>query len=215
MNTAIETQAWWESSDVQEARRRARYDQGEGTLADVLANLLDVVDEREEADALLPSHPTSLVYSLAARDFVNCGRVSKAYAHSAITQLLDLGAEPERLKTVFRSAEVDRVVAKYLPWRPAVVTAARTGSTVEQIRDLVPGVGWYQIDAVLQSHGIVMDRPRDRRRRQDDLHDRVLEQYRCGARRVDIAKACGTTRQNVGNIIRESRRSRPLKLAVS
>jgi hypothetical protein len=38
---------WWHSADVREARDRAKYDDGEGTLVDVMTHLLAVVDERE------------------------------------------------------------------------------------------------------------------------------------------------------------------------
>jgi hypothetical protein len=209
------TTAWWNSRQVVEARRRAEYDSGDGDLRDVLVALLAVVDEDEEADAGLPPIPQGRAYELAAADYDRDGRVrgerrGALYANGAITQLLDLGADVARLREVFDPETVDKVVAKWASWREVVVTAARRGATSDEIRALVPPkIAWNpQIRTVLETHGLVLPDPLDRRYTAGARQKAVIELRAAGHTIGAIAANVGCSRQNVTNILRSHREGR-------
>lgn len=215
MNTET-VKAWWASDDVLEARRRTKYDAGEGSLRDLLVELLNVVDEREQADENLPPCPVSEAYSVAAEEFEK-GTVigaTKRPTHvvPAITQLLDLGAEPERLKRAFQPADVDRVLKKYGQWRQTVLTAARGGAGVEQLRDLAPEATYTQIADMLKTHGITVGPPVDRRRRTDGLYRDIMVEHGKGVRSIEIARTFGVSRNVVNNLVRDVRQGRKPEL---
>lgn len=208
--------AWWNSPDVREARNRAQYDDGDGTLADVMERLLEVVDEREaELDALPPA-PVGKAFHLAAVAFDKHGRVTgdgeghgALYVNAAITQMLDLGADVDRLKTVFNPDTVDRIVAKWASWRETVVTAARNGASSDEIKDLVPGVTWNpHVRRCLEVHGFDLPAPRDRRRTAGARQRAVIDLKQAGHTILEIAATVGCSRQNVTNILRNHREGR-------
>lgn len=206
-----ELAAWWESSDVLEARERSGYDEG-APLTVLLSELLDVVDEREAEVSSFPDCPVSTAFKLAARDFSQGTVVTRAYANGAITQLLDLGAEPDKIKAsgAFDPVEVDRVAAKWRSWRGEVVTAARRGASSDEIRALVPTrVAWHPIVVdVLAAHGFTLDEPADRRRTAGALQLQVMELWGGGMATGKIAAEAGCSRQNVNNIVRNVRAGR-------
>lgn len=200
---------WWNGRDVREARERVGYDVGESTLADVLVELLVVLDEQEAEASALPEYPVSLAYKLAANDFAAGHTCRRHYANAAITQLLDLGAEPAKIKDsgAFDPAEVDRVAAKWAPWREVAVTMARRGATPDEIRAAIPkNISWNPyVTEVLAAHGMELPQPTDRRKTATEKNQRILELHEAGLPNVKIAAELGCTRQLVGNVVRAAR----------
>lgn len=204
--------AWLNSEDVREARRRSRYDDGEGSLRDLLQHLLAVVDEHEARDAQLPVLPESDAVKRAAADFALGTKVSKAYAASACIQMLDLGADPARLRTVFHDSYVDRAVESYREWRPTLVAMARHGATPEELHAAVPGIGWKDMRQVLAMHGLAAQYPvtahlSDPRVTPEKVERRrrVVELHKDGLSYSQIATELDMTPSNVAKVMRKTR----------
>lgn len=211
--------AWWNSEDVREARKRAKYDAGEGSLTDVLSHLLTVVDEHEARDFLLPRFPKSDAAKLAARDFSNgtlaaggATRGSSTTTYAALLQMLDLGADPARLRKIFPDSYVTRALRTYKTWRPELVRLARHGASPEEIHAAIPGVWWHYIREVLIAHGLegaypvtaMLSNPRvtpDQVARRG----RVIELHKQGLSYSKIATELGMGVANVGRIMRLTR----------
>lgn len=205
------TAEWWRSSTIVKARQRSGYDDS-GDTVELMAAILDVTDEEEAKTALLPSIPNSEPFRMSAHDFVSGKKVTRGYAHAAIIQMLDWGAEPERLRTVFSDGHVDYALTRWRSWRAEVVTAARHGRSAEDLREIAgKNVGWSEVHAVLVTHGLHEIYPvkmNDRRSPASavTLRRAVVELQAEGVlTNSGIAARVGTSRQNVGNILARHR----------
>jgi hypothetical protein len=198
---------WWHSADVREARDRAKYDDGEGTLVDVMTHLLAVVDEREANS--LPAVPVGEAFHEAAVA-LDEGRVPNgAYCKTAIVQMLDLGADVERLKTKFSAEQVDAAAAQYRTWRCDVITAARKGATANELLKLVPkGTWWKNIAPVLELHGFHLDPPTDRRFANADTHEQWMIAYAGGHTLEQVAEKFGVSKSAVHQLVQNTRKGK-------
>jgi hypothetical protein len=203
-------EAWWNSRAVSEARERSGYEQGRASMADLMAEVLVVVDEHEAESTALPDYPKSTEFSLAAYDFAGVPRPEgspkgKVHVNAAITQLLDIGADPERVKAcgAFDEAEVDRVVDKWATWRETAVTMMRQGKTADEIRVAVPSnVAWRLVKKCLSQHGFEIDTPADRRSKNSGVSERVVAMHESGIPPREIAVRLDLNRTRVYNILR-------------
>lgn len=193
--------AWWNSPDVEEARRLVGYDQEEGgTLVDVLAAILEVVDRREVESHQTPKYPVSVSAKRAAEDFAKGAKVNHFFAGQAAMQMLDMGAEPERLRAVFEDHIVDRAVSRWRPWRHEVWQAARKGASEDEIRALAPGKNWTELVNFLKLHGFEYEKV-DRRETSHELHRQIIVLHKQGLSNRQIAIATGCSRANIRQTI--------------
>jgi DNA-binding NarL/FixJ family response regulator len=138
--------------------------------------------------------------------------------------MLDMGAEPERLKGVFPPRFVDRAVKTWQPWREEALKLARRGATPNEIRSAVTkltmeasretgqskGQSWGNIVTMLKAHGFDYSQqpPPDTFPELAERREEIMKLVQQGLPKAEIARKFGLHRTAVNTLICRIREGR-------